>query len=171
MCPITMGVIAATAGLASIGVGVYSNIQQGKFQKDMGKYQASVARERAKQATIAGKFEAEKASLRARQVVGAGKVGVAANGVLLEGTEGSGAAMWEQDQSAMLAMEKESIMANANAQAWTFGENANMALAQGSAAQSSANWAAAGSVLAGAPGVLAAGGDAYAAYQAAYPAQ
>ena len=66
--------VAATAALATGGVMAYSSIQQGKFQEEMGEYNAALARREAESVEEADEFEqretrAEGRRIRARQLL------------------------------------------------------------------------------------------------------
>ena len=156
MCTIaiaTLSLAGASLGLTAAGTGmqVYGQIQSGRFNKDMSRYQASLDQQRARQAEAAGRFEAEDRALQRRQVVGAGLVQAAQNGMLLNAAgEGDAMNMFRSDQAAMLALEQSIIRENASNEAWAFGANARGTLAAGSMARRSATYGAAGSLLTGA---------------------
>jgi len=151
MCSVGAAALASV-GFTALGTGVsiYSQIQAGRFNKDMSKYQASIDKQRARQAEISGRFAAEQSALVRRQSVGSGKVQAAENGILLN-APGSGDAMnmFESDQAAMLALEQSIIRENASNESWAFGQNAQGALAAGSMARMSATYGAAGSLMSG----------------------
>ena len=46
--PVTLAVIAAAAAATAVGMQAYSAHQQGKFNRDMNRYQASLNKQRAK---------------------------------------------------------------------------------------------------------------------------
>lgn len=68
------GAIAADVALVAAGTSAYSQYQQGKFQKEMGEYEAGLAKQEAESVKEAGEFEqretrAEGRRIRARQLL------------------------------------------------------------------------------------------------------
>lgn len=162
MCsPMALGLTAAGSQAASGIFGVYNGYQQAAaYRQQAGLYgneasildlQASQYDRQAGQAGAMGRFQAalertrgaqvlrqadanQAEAVKARQqLVGAGKTAFAANGILLEGREGSATAMWEQDEAADLAYEQALIKQNADNEVFGYLANAKMAEAQGAA--------------------------------------
>lgn len=97
----------------------------------MGGYQAALSVVRAGQVQTQAQLDQAAAAKARQQVVGAGKVAFAANGVLLEGREGSATAMWEQDEASDLAMEQALIKTNADNEVFGLLADGEMAAASG----------------------------------------
>jgi len=161
--------MAAGGQLAGAGLGIYSSMQAGKFNRDMGRYQAKLNEQRAARAEQSGQQEALQESLRRRQLIASGKTAFAANGVLLDSAPASAPNLWEQDQAAQLAYDRQVILDNAAAEAWGFSTQAKMDRASAKMAMTSAKyqaWAAAIGGIGGAAGSVGSGLGNQASYDA-----
>lgn len=160
MCPITMAVIAAGAVVAGTGISVYSQQQQGKFQKDMMNYQADQERARAEIAKKNAEIQAGRLDVQRRQATASGMAAFAANGMLLDTDPESAPNMWEQDMAAETAWQKEELRAQAMYEAWGHTSNASALVASGSAARRGAQLGMLGTVLSGVGSAITAAGPA-----------
>lgn len=138
--PVAPAAAAAGIGMqaAATGVGIYAALESGKFNRDMGRYQASLNEQRATRARQLGEIQSDEAAERRRQLVATGKTSFAANGLLLDGGPTDAPALWEQGQAAELAYEQASIRDNAEAEAWGFTSQAAMDRAAAAAAMQAA---------------------------------
>lgn len=142
--------LAITGALAGAGMGIYSSMQSGKFNRDMARYQSKLNTQRAARAEQAGQQEAQQESLRRRQLIASGKTSFAANGVLLDSAPASAPNLWEQDQAAQLAYDRQVILDNAAAEAWGFSTQSKMDKANAGMAMNSAKYQAWASGISGA---------------------
>jgi hypothetical protein len=117
------------AGMLDNQAGAYT--KQAGMARAMGGYQAGLSVTRAAQAQMQSELNQGEAAADRRQLVGTGKTAFAANGVLLEGREGSATAMWEQDEAASLAWEQGMIKSNADNEVFGHLADAEMSRAQG----------------------------------------
>lgn len=148
MCdPITLGSLAIVTTVAAGGISANAAIQQGKFQKGMANYQATLNRNRAERAIKAGEFSAADTLQRRQQLAATGQTAFAANGILLDASPTSAPNMWDQDQAAARAFEVANIRDSARAEAWGYETNAQMQILQGSMDRRAASSQAWGSML------------------------
>lgn len=138
MCdPLTMAIIGGGAQAAGTGLNIKSSMDSAKFNKQMAENQAAMNRARAVRAQQTGELNASEASLRRRQLVATGAVALAGNGILIDANPASAGNLWEQDQAAQLALERQIIRDNADAEAWGYVENSRVQVAQGKMASHS----------------------------------
>lgn len=160
MCTAMAGVAGLGAGTSVLAAGfqMWAAHEQGKFQKDMAHYQASLDKNRAVQADAAGKHKIEQNALKRRALVANAKVKAAGSGLLV-GADAPGDAVntWEQDMAEMGAYEQTMIAQNAETESWTFYSNAKAKNKQGSMDRRAATYAMWGAGLQGVSGVANSG--------------
>ncbi len=146
--------IAAVATVASVAFQVKSQIDQANFQRGTSRYNARVAENQAQETRRVG-VEAENlqrsktARLLAKQRAQLGASGVELN---------TGSALQlQQDTITLGEADALRIRSNTNAQVTSLNTGAALTLAQGDAAQSIGNTAAAGTLLSGGATVLGTG--------------
>ena len=159
--PVTLAVIAAAAAVTAAGISAYSAHQQGKFNRDMNRYQASLNKQRAKISTDSAEREAADAALRRRQLVAEGKTQFAANGLLLDAEPTSAPNIWEQDQAAELAIEQYDIRRNAQLAAWGYNTQAVIDRSSGDMAYSAGRLGASSALIGGVGSAIQAGAAGY----------
>ena len=159
--PVTLTIMTAAAYAAGIGVQAYSTYQQGKFNRDMNRYQASLNKQRAKISTDSAEREAADAALRRRQLVAEGKTQFAANGLLLDAEPTSAPNIWEQDQAAELAIEQYDIRRNAQLAAWGYNTQAVIDRSSGDMAYSAGRLGASSALIGGVGSSIQAGAAGY----------
>ena len=157
--------VAVAATLAGTGVSVYASQQQGKFQKDMMKYQSDLERSRANMAEKNAEIQAARLRQQRRMETAAGMTEFAAHGMLLDGDEESAPNVWEQDMAAETAWRAEELRSQAMYAAWGFNTNASMLTAQGSMARRGATMEMWGTGLSGLGRAAGYGAQGYGAYQ------
>lgn len=120
MCAIIGQIIGA--GLSGYGsyLTAKAATQTGKFNARMYNEQARQNMKRARFATEAGEESALTRSLQIRQLVGTGTAATAANGVLIDGTPSSGYNLWKDSQNLQLDIDRQTILDNADIEAWNF---------------------------------------------------
>ena len=147
--PVPLAITAAVANFTSAGISAYSAHQQGKFNRDMNRYQASLNEQRAKISTDSAEREAAEAAQRRRQAAASGLVQFAGNGLLIDQTPTSAPNLWEQDQMAELAREQYDIRRNAELAAWGYSTQGQMDSAQGQMAYAAGRLGAASALIGG----------------------
>jgi len=159
--PVTLAIIAGAAGQAAFGMQAYSSYQQGKFNRDMNRYQASLNKQRAKISTDSAEREAADAAIRRRQLVATGLTAFAANGILLDAAPTSAPNIWEQDQAAELAIEQYDIRRNAQLAAWGYNTQAVIDRSSGDMAYSAGRLGSASALIGGIGSSIQAGAAGY----------
>ena len=170
MCdPVTVTIVltatAVAATAAATGVSMHAAHQQGKFQKDMMKYQSDLERSRANMAEKNAEIQAARLRQQRRMETAAGMTEFAAHGMLLDGDEESAPNVWEQDMAAETAWRAEELRSQAMYAAWGFNTNASMLTAQGSMARRGATMEMWGTGLSGLGRAAGYGAQGYGAYQ------
>jgi hypothetical protein len=161
MCnPVALFAVAGGLQLAGTGVSIHAAREQGKFQKDMMKYQSDLERQRAGLAQKNAEIQAGRLRQQRRLETAAGMAEFAAHGMLLDGDPESAPNVWEQDMAAETAWRVEELRSQAMYEAWGFNANASMLAAQGRMARRGATmemWGAGLSGLSQAAGMAAMG--------------
>ena len=170
MCdPVTVTIVltatAVAATAAGTGVSMHAAHQQGKFQKDMMKYQSDLERSRANMAEKNAEIQAARLRQQRRMETAAGMTEFAAHGMLLDGDEESAPNVWEQDMAAETAWRVEELRSQAMYEAWGFNANASMLAAQGRMARRGATYEMWGTALSGLGQAAGYGAQGYGAYQ------
>lgn len=126
------GMIAgATIGAMNSGMAAYAQMQQAKQDQKVLNRQAKIERQKALEVrNQAADLAIEQGELR-RQRIGSGLAIAAANGVALNASTIDAASLWEQDQEALGAYERDKIQRDAELQAWGFLSNSDMLRWQG----------------------------------------
>lgn len=143
MCnPVAMGIMAAV----STGVTAYGQIQKGQAESDMYHYNATVATQRADEATATGVAQADLQRDKVRQIEGQQTAGMGTSGAVA----GSGTFSNVLDQTAKFGeLDAQTIRSNALKQAWGLKTQAVGDELAGSYARQGAGLNAAGSLLSG----------------------
>lgn len=166
MCnPVALFAVAGGLQLAGTGVSIHAAREQGKFQKDMMKYQSDLERQRAGLAQKNAEIQAGRLQQQRRLEVAAGMTEFAAHGMLLDGDPESAPNVWEQDMAAETAWQQEELRTQAMYAAWGFNTNASMLTAQGSMARRGATMEMWGTGLSGLGRAAGYGAQGYGAYQ------
>lgn len=166
MCnPVALFAVAGGLQLAGTGVSIHAAREQGKFQKDMMKYQSDLERQRAGLAQKNAEIQAGRLQQQRRLEVAAGMTEFAAHGMLLDGDPNSAPNVWEQDMAAETAWQQEELRTQAMYAAWGFNTNASMLTAQGSMARRGATMEMWGTGLSGLGRAAGYGAQGYGAYQ------
>lgn len=150
MCePVTLGLAAASAGMAIAG-----GIAKGNAEKNAGNAALSAAQQNklaadraADDALVRGEFEAGKVQAKAEQMVGEQRVGYASQGVVVD----QGTALQTQvDTAGMAAIDMETVRSNARREAWGLRVQGINFLNEGIRSKNAADSAATASIIGGA---------------------
>ena len=143
--------IAAVATVASTAFGAYTQIQEGKFQNDVAKYNASVAENEAEQTRAVGVEEENKRRRATAELLSKQRAQIGASGVSLA----SGSALQLQEDTELLGeVDALRIRSNAGRQASSLESEADLTRLKGEFARSRSIGDAFGTVLGGTAGVL-----------------
>lgn len=171
MCPVTLAVIAAGANIAGTGVSAYGQIQQGKYEEKVAKYQADINRQRAGEVQEQAGQESIEQAQRRRAQIAAARVAGAAGGSMLDANPDDSIQRYERDVAYVGAYDTAKLSRNAELASWGFLTTAGLNESEGKMARWSGNMGATGTLIGGAGSALGYASQAVAAYKASKAAE
>ena len=139
-----MAAAGAVLGIVGGGVSAYGQLQQGAAAQAAGNYNANIASENAAQLSAEEPIAVEQVRRRAEMIEGAAKAQYGASGV--QGGVGSPLQVMQQN-NAQAALDESLKEHEYDMKIYGYQTTAALDIFEGSAAQTSAQWAAGGSLL------------------------